>query len=99
MAAQRERFHDRVVSELRGVVSAEGASPVWEAVGRHFFRMDFSEADIDIRAGDSDSRAGRFDARLLVPGPVVGGRRLERFEGRWIVGRGLVATAVTVPHT
>lgn len=61
--------------------------------------LDFSEADIDIRAGDSDPRAGRFDARLLVPGPVVGGRRLERFEGRWTVGRGLVATAVTVPHT
>lgn len=45
MAAQRERFHDRIVSELRGVVSAEGASPFWEAVGRHFFKMDFSEAD------------------------------------------------------
>jgi arginine N-succinyltransferase len=45
MAAQPDRFHERVVSELRGVVSAEGASPFWEAVGRHFFRMDFSEAD------------------------------------------------------
>lgn len=45
MAAQRERFHERVVSELRGVVSADGASPFWEAVGRHFFKMDFSEAD------------------------------------------------------
>lgn len=45
MATQRERFHDRVVSELRGVVSAEGSSPFWEAVGRHFFKMDFSEAD------------------------------------------------------
>ena len=45
MAAQRERFHGQVVSELRGVVSAEGVSPFWEAVGRHFFKMDFSEAD------------------------------------------------------
>ncbi|GAM98912.1 arginine N-succinyltransferase [alpha proteobacterium U9-1i] len=45
MAAQRERFHDQVVSELRGVVSADGVSPFWEAVGRHFFKMDFSEAD------------------------------------------------------
>jgi arginine N-succinyltransferase len=45
MAAQPDRFHERVVSELRGVVSADGVSPFWEAVGRHFFRMDFSEAD------------------------------------------------------
>jgi arginine N-succinyltransferase len=45
MAAARERFHTQVVSELRGVVSADGVSPFWEAVGRHFFRMDFSEAD------------------------------------------------------
>lgn len=45
MAAQPERFRSRVVSELRGVVSPEGVSPFWEAVGRHFFRMEFSEAD------------------------------------------------------
>jgi arginine N-succinyltransferase len=45
MAAQPERFREHVVSELRGVVSPEGVSPFWEAVGRHFFRMDFAEAD------------------------------------------------------
>ena len=45
MAAQPARFREQVISELRGVVSPEGASPFWEAVGRHFFRMDFSEAD------------------------------------------------------
>jgi len=45
MAAQPQRFRAQVVSELRGVVSPEGVSPFWEAVGRHFFRMDFAEAD------------------------------------------------------
>jgi arginine N-succinyltransferase len=45
MATAPARFNERVVSELRGVVSADGVSPFWEAVGRHFFRMDFSEAD------------------------------------------------------
>ncbi|MBY0563728.1 MAG: arginine N-succinyltransferase [Hyphomonadaceae bacterium] len=45
MAAAPARFRDTVVSELRGVVSPEGASPFWEAIGRHFFRMDFAEAD------------------------------------------------------
>jgi arginine N-succinyltransferase len=45
MAAAPDRFREQVVSELRGVVSPEGASPFWEAIGRHFFRMDFAEAD------------------------------------------------------
>lgn len=45
MAAAPQRFNNRVVSELRGVVSPDGVSPFWEAVGRHFFRMDFAEAD------------------------------------------------------
>lgn len=45
MAAAPQRFREQVVSELRGVVSPEGVSPFWEAVGRHFFRMDFAEAD------------------------------------------------------
>ena len=45
MAADRKRFHERVVSELRGIVHEDGVSPFWEALGRHFFRMDFAEAD------------------------------------------------------
>jgi len=45
MAAAPQRFRAQVVSELRGVVSGDGVSPFWEAVGRHFFRMDFAEAD------------------------------------------------------
>lgn len=45
MAAAPHRFREQVVSELRGVVSPDGVSPFWEALGRHFFRMDFAEAD------------------------------------------------------
>jgi 4'-phosphopantetheinyl transferase EntD len=44
-----------------------------------------------------DPHAGTFTARLCVPGPVVDGRELTGFSGRWIVGNGLVATAITVP--
>jgi arginine N-succinyltransferase len=35
------------------VVSPEGVSPFWEALGRHFFRMDFNEADRLSATGDS----------------------------------------------
>ena len=45
MAISPNRFSERIVSELRGVVYADGVSPFWEALGRHFFRMDFAEAD------------------------------------------------------
>ncbi|MEU0072227.1 4'-phosphopantetheinyl transferase superfamily protein [Streptomyces sp. NPDC006332] len=60
--------------------------------------LDFSEADIEIDVDPGERLHGSFRAELLVPGPVVGGRRLGHFDGRWAVGRGLVATAVTVPH-
>ncbi|WP_149823724.1 4'-phosphopantetheinyl transferase family protein [Streptomyces tailanensis] len=58
--------------------------------------LDFSEADIEVTV-DADGRRGGLRAELLVPGPVVGGRRITVFTGRWTVRRGLVATAVTVP--
>ncbi|MER7478049.1 4'-phosphopantetheinyl transferase superfamily protein [Streptomyces sp. NPDC126510] len=55
--------------------------------------LDFMEADIDLAAD------GTFRAELLVPGPWVGARRLGHFDGRWTAGRGLIATAIAVPHT
>ncbi|MEJ0023565.1 MAG: arginine N-succinyltransferase [Alphaproteobacteria bacterium] len=45
MAADPERFAPRIVSELRGFFTPDGVSPFWEALGRHFFRMDFEAAD------------------------------------------------------
>ncbi|MER7752013.1 4'-phosphopantetheinyl transferase superfamily protein [Kitasatospora sp. NPDC097643] len=53
--------------------------------------LDFDEADLVL------SPDGTFTARLLVPGPVVGGRRLDGFDGRWTVRDGLLATAIAVP--
>lgn len=45
IAAHRDWFGRRVMAELRGWQDAEGRSPVWEAIGRHFYDMDFHEAD------------------------------------------------------
>ena len=45
MAAHRDWFGRRVMAELRGWQDSEGKSPVWEAVGRHFYDMEFHEAD------------------------------------------------------
>ncbi|MFC8195259.1 4'-phosphopantetheinyl transferase [Streptomyces sp. NPDC057298] len=60
--------------------------------------LDFAEADIEVFVDPGRTTSGGFRAALLVPGPVVDGRRVGRFEGRWTVGRGLVATSVSVPH-
>ncbi|WP_084418449.1 arginine N-succinyltransferase [Henriciella litoralis] len=46
MACEPERFGDMVLAELRGVVDAKGQTPFWDAIGRHFFGMEFAEADI-----------------------------------------------------
>ena len=45
IASDQERFSDTVVSELRGHVDDEGNSAFWDAIGRKFFQMDFTEAD------------------------------------------------------
>lgn len=39
------RFEQTVIAEMRGVVDQDGRSPFWEALGRHFFDMDFPKAD------------------------------------------------------
>jgi arginine N-succinyltransferase len=45
IAAGRQRFGEKVLAELRGVVHDDGSSPFYDAVSRPFFRMDFAEAD------------------------------------------------------
>src|SRR5207244_699397 len=45
MAEHPQCFESTVVSEIRGVVDAAGRSPFWDALGQHFFDIDFAEAD------------------------------------------------------
>ncbi|MFD8194452.1 4'-phosphopantetheinyl transferase family protein [Streptomyces wuyuanensis] len=53
--------------------------------------LDFEEAALTIDPDDAT-----FHARLLVDGPVVGGRPLTGFDGRWLVESGLVVTAIAM---
>jgi arginine N-succinyltransferase len=41
----RERFADKVLAELRGVIDESGGSPFWDAIAGRFFGMGFREAD------------------------------------------------------
>ncbi|UQX05342.1 4'-phosphopantetheinyl transferase superfamily protein [Streptomyces sp. RerS4] len=54
--------------------------------------LDFEDAEITV-----DPAWSTFRARLLVPGPVVGGVRLDAFDGSWLVRDGLIVTAITLP--
>ena len=45
LAQHRERFSKKIIAELRGVSDDAGKSPFWESLGRHFFSMEFSQAD------------------------------------------------------
>ena len=45
IAMHRERFADRILAELRGVLDERGGSPFWDGVAGRFFGMGFQEAD------------------------------------------------------
>ncbi|MCC7040870.1 MAG: arginine N-succinyltransferase [Burkholderiales bacterium] len=40
-----DRFATKIIAELRGVLDADGRSPFWEGLGRHFFAMEYGTAD------------------------------------------------------
>jgi arginine N-succinyltransferase len=40
-----DRFPQRLCAELRGHFDENGESPFWDAVGSHFYQIDFNEAD------------------------------------------------------
>lgn len=45
IAAFKEKFSKRIIAEMRGVSDDNGRSPFWESLGRHFFTLDFDQAD------------------------------------------------------
>ena len=45
IAMHRQRFAERVLAELRGIIDDRGGSPFWDGVAGRFFGMSFQEAD------------------------------------------------------
>ncbi|WP_344669252.1 4'-phosphopantetheinyl transferase family protein [Catenulispora yoronensis] len=54
--------------------------------------LDFVDAAVTV-----EPERGRFTAKLRTGGPVVGGREVSEFSGRWVVRENLILAAVTVP--
>ena len=64
MAEFPARFESEVIAELRGVVNGDGESPLWSALGSHFFQMEFPKAET------LTSKSKKFIADLMPRHPV-----------------------------
>lgn len=65
MANTPQRFADKVIAEMRGVSDDEGRSPFWEGLGRHFFTIDYGQAEHIVGQGNK-----AFIAELMPPHPI-----------------------------
>ncbi|UXY31121.1 4'-phosphopantetheinyl transferase family protein [Streptomyces sp. HUAS TT20] len=93
LATERPDIHwDRILFSAK-----ESVYKAWFPLTRRW--LDFTEADIEVLADPGERPHGALRAELLVPGPWVDGHRVQRFEGRWSVQRGVVTSAVVVPHS
>lgn len=65
MAAFRDRFNEKVVAEMRGVIDEHGYSPFWQSLGKRFFSMEFTRADFLCGTGQK-----AFIAELMPKHPI-----------------------------
>ncbi|MFV3369838.1 arginine N-succinyltransferase [Pseudomonas sp. NY15435] len=80
IAEFRELFGDKVIAEMRGVSDLAGRSPFWESLGRHFFKMEFSQADYLTGVGNK-----AFIAELMPKFPLYSCFLSE--DAREVIGR------------
>ena len=45
MAEFPNRFDKETIAEMRGIVQKDGHSPLWDALGSHFFQIEFPKAE------------------------------------------------------
>ncbi len=45
IASHPKRFASQTIAEMRGYLTPNGESPFWDAIGAHFFKIDFPRAD------------------------------------------------------
>lgn len=64
MADNSKRFTDSVIAEMRGYINKENKSPFWEGTVKHFFDMEFTEAD------NMSSKDKGFIADLMPSYPI-----------------------------
>lgn len=88
--AELATVHPSVCWDRLLFCAKEAVYKSWFPLARRW--LDFQEARIEVQP-----TAGTFTAALLVPGPLVDGHSLTGFTGRWLVDRGLLVTAISLP--
>lgn len=96
-----------LAEERRWIETAAAADPAisWdrllfnikESIYKAWFPLTRSWLGFEDAAVSVDRSRGTFAAALLVPGPTLGGRKLEGFTGRWLAAEGLLLSAIAVP--
>jgi arginine N-succinyltransferase len=87
MAQFPQRFAAKVIAEMRGVSDEQGRSPFWEGLGRHFFTIDYGDAEHVVGMGNK-----AFIAELMPKHPIY--TVLLSPEARAVIGK---VHAQTVP--
>ncbi len=64
LAQYPRMFEKFVIAELRGILDRKDCSPFWNAVGKHFFEVDFKKADL------MSMEDKTFIAELVPPHPI-----------------------------
>lgn len=80
IAEFRELFGPKVIAEMRGMSDSAGRSPFWESLGKHFFKMEFDQADYLTGVGNK-----AFIAELMPKFPLYACFLSE--EARNVIGR------------
>lgn len=84
LAGSRPHVHwDRVL-----FCAKEAVYKAWFPTTRRW--LEFVDVSVTVQPD------GAFEARILVPEPRVAGVELDRFHGRWTVGRGLIVAGTSV---
>lgn len=80
ISAFQARFAPKLIAEMRGVSDEQGRSPFWESLGRHFFAIDFTQADYLTGIGQKG-----FIAELMPKHPLY--VDLLSLEARAVIGQ------------
>jgi 4'-phosphopantetheinyl transferase EntD len=98
LAPERERVAE-LTAAVPGVCWDRMLFCVKESVYKAWFPLTNRWLGFEQARVDFDPASESFTAQLLVSGPVVNGRTLTGFTGRWLVSQGLIVTAIVIPDT
>lgn len=80
MALFPDHFDDRIIAEIRGWHDGNGNAPFYDSLAKHFFQMEFTEADLMCA-----TKGNRFISELMPTYPIY--VSLLSKEARDVIGR------------